>query len=406
MSEIVIYASNEPAVAEQALEIVERKGVGHPDTICDGIMEDISIALCREYRRRFGMILHHNIDKGLLVAGQVEHGFGGGRVLEPMRLVIGDRATFELDGKRLEVPEIAVATAQAWIRKHLPHVDPEAHVRYEVELKPGSEELTGLFGNRRQATGILGANDTSAAVGYAPLSETERLVLGTERYLNGAHFKRRFPGTGQDVKVMGLRQEEQLELTVAMPILDRYLARGDDYFEMRGAIQQELTTWLGEQLQSFSGITAELNTLDRPDAGMAGMYLTVTGTSAEDADSGQVGRGNRVNGLITLHRPMSLESAAGKNPLSHVGKIYNVLAHQLAASIYDHVPGLREVTVWLLSRIGQAIDQPRLVSVRVQLQNGATLEEVREAIEERVESALAQLPSFCEDLAAGRYPVW
>ena len=64
------------------------------------------------------------------------------------------------------------------------------------------------------------------------------------------------------------------------------------------------------------------------------MYLTLLGTSAEQGDSGQVGRGNRVCGLISLNRPMSVEAAAGKNPVSHVGKIYNVLAHELAMRIY------------------------------------------------------------------------
>ena len=66
----------------------------------------------------------------------------------------------------------------------------------------------------------------------------------------------------------------------------------------------------------------------RHDRGAGGMYLTVLGTSADGADGGQVGRGNRVNGLISLHRPMSTEAAAGKNPVSHVGKIYNLLAHR------------------------------------------------------------------------------
>lgn len=36
---------------------------------------------------------------------------------------------------------------------------------------------------------------------------------------------------------------------------------------------------------------------------MGGMYLTVLGTLAEDADSGEVGLGNQVNGLIPMNRP-------------------------------------------------------------------------------------------------------
>jgi S-adenosylmethionine synthetase len=47
-------------------EIVERKGLGHPDTICDALAETLSRNLCREHRDRFGTVLHHNVDKALL----------------------------------------------------------------------------------------------------------------------------------------------------------------------------------------------------------------------------------------------------------------------------------------------------------------------------------------------------
>jgi S-adenosylmethionine synthetase len=88
------------------------------------------------------------------------------------------------------------------------------------------------------------------------------------------------------------------------------------------------------------------------------MYLSVLGTSADDADSGAVGRGNQVNGIIALHRPRGSEAAAGKNPVSHVGKIYSVLTHLLADQIYTQVSGVREVVVWLCSRIGDPVDRP------------------------------------------------
>ena len=68
-----------------------------------------------------------------------------------------------------------------------------------------------------------------------------------------------------------------------------------------------------------------VNALDDPKASdESGIYLTVTGLSAEQGDDGEVGRGNRVNGLITPSRAMSLEAAAGKNAVAHVGKLYNL----------------------------------------------------------------------------------
>ncbi|MHC4454921.1 MAG: methionine adenosyltransferase, partial [Planctomycetota bacterium] len=62
---IVIDTFKGKSVAEHNVEIVERKGTGHPDYMCDSMMDAISVALSREYIKEFGTILHHNIDKSL-----------------------------------------------------------------------------------------------------------------------------------------------------------------------------------------------------------------------------------------------------------------------------------------------------------------------------------------------------
>jgi len=186
------------SIAQQPVELVERKGIGHPDSMCDAIMEAISVALCRAYIDA-GRVLHHNIDKGLLVAGQSEPALGGGRVLAPMRLIIGDRATTEFEGHRIPVGEIAETTAQQWLAKHLRFVRPPHHLICQNELRPGSPELTDIFARAR-----ISANDTSAAVGYAPLSETEQCVLAAEHRLNDPALKAIFPEIGEDIKVNGI----------------------------------------------------------------------------------------------------------------------------------------------------------------------------------------------------------
>ena len=99
------------------------------------------------------------------------------------------------------------------------------------------------------------------------------------------------------------------------------------------------------------------------DAG-ENIYLTVTGTSIEMGDDGATGRGNRGNGLITPMRPMTMEAIAGKNPVSHVGKIYNVLAQKAAAEIVE-LEGVEEAYVTLVSKIGSPISQPLLRGVQI-----------------------------------------
>ncbi|MDA8433382.1 MAG: methionine adenosyltransferase [Nitrospiraceae bacterium] len=398
---IVVGAFTGISVADQRVEIVERKGTGHPDFICDAVMEAVSVSLSCEYRKAFGTILHHNIDKGLLAAGRAKHTFGGGRVVKPMELIIGDRATFSAGRKKIPVAEIAVSAAKDWIRRHLKRVDPERHVTYRPVLAHGSEELTDIFARSGE---IKGANDTSALIGYYPLSPTEEAVLGLERYLNSAAFKRKYPETGEDVKVMGLRTGRDLELTVAMPLISTCIRSEREYFERKAAVKKAMERHLAV-CGGFDGIRVSLNCLDEPGRGVAGVYLSLLGTSAEDADSGQVGRGNRVNGLISVNRPMGTEAAAGKNPVSHVGKIYNILAHKTAEKIYKNVEGIREVYVLLLSKIGTPIDRPPMASVQVLLEKGFRLSDVSGPAGMIVERELSDISRFCDRLAKGVYPV-
>jgi S-adenosylmethionine synthetase len=385
-------------ITERKVEVVERKGLGHPDYICDSIMNEVSIRLCKEYMEKFGAIMHHNIDKGMLVAGEVKTKLGGGVILKPMRIIFGDRATFEVENEIIDVNTIAIGAAKEWIKENLRFVNSDS-ILYQVELARGSAELTDIF-KRKDA--ILGANDTSAAVGYAPMTPTETLVLETEKYLNSLDFKKRFPESGEDIKVMGLREKNKLNLTIADPLIDMYVESEAGYFRKKEELLEEIRTYVIERTEFEPSIS--LNTLDREGRGMGGIYLTVTGTSAEDADSGQVGRGNRVNGIIPLNRPVSSEAAAGKNPVSHVGKIYNALSHRIANEIHANVPDIKEVYVWLLSQIGEPIDQPRIAAAQVIMER-ATVESVEKEINEVIDRELANIQEFCMELAYGKIPV-
>lgn len=382
------------------IELVERKGTGHPDTMCDAIMEAVCLSLCDYYQRNFGRILHHNLDKGLLVAGRSAVRPGGGTILEPMKLIFGDRATTRWEGRLIPVGEIAEAAAARWISTNLRHVDPATHLRFQNEIRPGSPELTGLF-----ERGMPGANDTSVGIGHAPATPLEELVLETERFLNSATFKERFPETGEDVKVMGCRNGSSARLTVAVAFVDRFIADVADYFERKAAVADALHAHLGSLAHPFRKLELEINTLDDESKGESGIYLTVLGTSAESADSGQVGRGNRVNGLISFCRPFSMEAAAGKNPVSHVGKIYNLLCREAAWRIVREVEGVEEVSIMLCSQIGQPLDEPLCAHARLVARSGFAFEPVRAAAEAIIEEELAGIAGFTARVARGAYRV-
>ncbi len=397
MNPVAIGLLGGEPVRSRRVELVERKGLGHPDTLCDSMVEAVSLALNRLYLERLGAIPHYNVDKALLVAGQCDKGFGWGRVRQPMELVIGDRATFTVNGTTLPIAETVAAAVDGWATTHLMHVRAGEHLRVRLALAPGSEELRGIYASGRPVT----SNDTCGASGYAPLSPTETLVLGVEGHLNGPSFKRRFPDTGQDVKVFAFRDGEDLAITVAMPLLAALTASEAAYFQRKEAILADLATrFAGEPF----AVTWALNALDRPGRGAAGVYLSVTGTSAEDADSGQVGRGNRANGLIAFARPTGGEAAAGKNPVAHAGKIYSVFSHHLARYLYARCPGLEEVYVYLATRIGDPVDEPR-AAVEVVLAKGAALSDVEAPLREALAVEMARLPEFRQELIAGHHAV-
>jgi S-adenosylmethionine synthetase len=403
MRNILVNSSKQTPLDKQPVEIVERKGVGHPDSMCDAIMDQVSVELSKAYLKEFGAILHHNTDKSLLVAGDVECKFGGGVVKEPMLLIFGDRATFGANGKEIPVNEIAINTAKKWLKENIRFVDPEKHIKYQIAIRQGSQGLTDIF---KRETCMFGANDTSAAVGYAPLTRTETMVLETERYVNSKEFKKRFPVSGEDVKVMGYKNGNILNLTIAMAFVDRFVENVKDYMRKKAEIQADVQAWVDKQ-SKFDKVNVYINTLDVEGRGVDGLFLTVLGTCADGADSGQVGRGNKVNGVISLNRPIGTEAAAGKNPVSHVGKIYNALTHQIARKICANVPEVAETCVWLLSQIGMPIDQPAIAAAQVVMNEGSILDKrIQGRINEVIDAELANIEDFCEKLTYGKISVW
>jgi S-adenosylmethionine synthetase len=365
---------------EPQVEVVERKGVGHPDSICDALAENLSRDLCKAYLGRFGTILHHNVDKALLVAGRSNPAFGGGKVIAPMEIFLAGRATSGKGGVDLPLHEIAVEGACRWLTEHLRALDVERHVSIKPVLKPGSGELTGLYGASEAFAG-----DTSIGVGYAPLSELERFVLVLDQRINEA---RSGSAWGEDLKIMALRKGRAIELTLACAMIDRSLNSPADYLREAAALAAVARS--EAEAFGFEVSRADVNAGDRPASGE--FYLTVTGTSAESGDDGQVGRGNRLNGLITPGRPMSLEAVAGKNPVTHAGKIYNAVAHDLAHALVAHIPQVSKAECLLVSRIGRPITEPAMVGVRVAAYHPHLEAGLRGPVEEIVAAALEEIP--------------
>lgn len=387
---IKVERLNQRPLEQQEIELVERKGIGHPDSVADGLAESISRALCQEYLDRFGAVLHHNTDKTQIVAGRSKPAFGGGEVICPLYILLTGRATRIFNDVEIPVDTIAIKAGRKLLGESLSNLDVNNHIILDAKIGMGSSDLRDVFSRK-----VPSANDTSFGVGYAPLSETENIVFNTEREL--MRLKKSIPAIGEDIKVMGMRQGDVINLTIACAMVDRHVASLKDYVETKSAIIDHTIEYAGQF--TSRKVNAQMNVADNIDQGS--VYITVTGTSAEMGDDGAVGRGNRANGMITPNRPMSLEATCGKNPINHVGKIYNLLSTEAAKQIAAQIDGIDEVYIKILSQIGKPIDEPHIASVQIVPKEGVDMKKLEAGAAEILDDWLANIPRLQQMLFKG-----
>jgi len=369
------------------VEFVERKGLGHPDTICDHLAEELARELASEYLTHTGAVQHFNVDKAILAAGSVNVGFGGGEHVRPSRLVLVGKAD-SLREWRPDPEDLAVRYKKKLLDL-LPEATAEAFV-VEVWLNQSSADLATVVNTRGDGSPL--ANDTSFAAVSLPRSSVEATVHAVEHRLNSDEFRSSQP-VGRDIKVMGARVDGAAHVTVACPVLATRVASRNEYDDVIDAVRAEVAAVA--EMRLGSDVVVKINQADQDDS----PYLTLTGTSAEAGDDGQVGRGNRFGGLITPYRPMSLEATAGKNPFAHVGKTYHAVASDIAARLSAET-SITESTIRMLSSIGRAVTDPEAVHV----------EKVGEAdtgqIEQIARECLTDWEGVRDRLIAGEYELY
>ncbi|MQA10180.1 MAG: methionine adenosyltransferase [Pseudonocardiaceae bacterium] len=396
--------------APSDLTIVERKGWGHPDTLADHLAERLSRAYSRYTLREFGVVLHHNFDKLALLGGCSEVRYELGRVVAPVRVLVNGRAARACGGVAVPVDQLITEEVTRFFAERLPELDGRLSIELNVtsNASPGAV-LTGngptdrerWFAPRssddlRERQQLL-ANDTSLGTGWAPRSRTEHFV-GTlvDHFSSPNGFPFFHPWCGSDVKVMAHGAGRELDVVLAVPQKCVHVASRAEYLANKDAVLVECgrlaTRYLPEVEARF-----RLNARDLPERDE--LYLTYTGSSIESGDEGVVGRGNRVNGLITPLRPMNVEGANGKNPVYHVGKLYNVAANRIAQRLHDATGAYAEVH--LISATGQRLDRPWRIVVRLADEGDDLADDKLRAL---LLETLDTFPALTEEILAGDGP--
>lgn len=385
-----------------ATTIVERKGLGHPDTLADHLAERLSQVYSRYTLENFGAVLHHNFDKLALLGGASQVRYGAGEMTAPVRVLINGRAARACGDAEIPVDELAENTVRAFFSERLPelvdHLDLHFHITSNsspgaVITDADAPERTRWFAPRSvedlRERRVLIANDTSLGTGWAPQGPFETFVRELADDFSGTStFTEDHPWCGSDVKVMGYYEGDRADVVLCVPQKSPLVPDRAAYLANKETILAECRRLAGLHLPG-TPVDFRLNVRDVPEKDE--LYLTYTGSSIESGDEGVVGRGNRVNGLITPLRPMNMEGASGKNPVYHVGKLYNLAATRLAHRLHQETGGHAEVH--MVSATGEPLDQPWRILVRLSEPN-AQVDKVQALVVE----ALAGFPALTREL--------
>lgn len=395
-------------ISDLPYEFVERKGKGHPDTLSDNLAEYLSIKYSQYTKEKFGAILHHNFDKVGLLGGASDVGFGYGKLTKPIRVLLNGRASTKFGETSIDVCNLLTEWATEFICRNLPIVEPQRELEFHYNLSnqssPGKTEEEDnknkssrkYWFEPRDLNDIpelkrLFSNDTSMGVGFAPFTALENLVLEIERTLTGESFGNEHPWIGTDIKIMGFRQENSYKITLCIPQIGRHVVSLEQYID--NIERAKFVIFEIARNNNIQDFDLYINTRDSYEK--KELYLTAIGSSIESGDEGLVGRGNRIQGFIAPTRLMSMEGAAGKNPVYHIGKIYYLAAQRISERIYEKFKIPNEVV--LISQSGRDLVDPWVSLIHLPESCGES-----DSIKSFFEEEIRKIPELTSDVVMGK----
>jgi S-adenosylmethionine synthetase len=399
---IEILSITAPSVEDEYYELVERKGVGHPATVCDAIAERASRYYSQFCLQAFGKIAHHSIDEVAIFNGEAVVDFGKGELITPYVVVVLGRAAFRMGMQEIPLGDLVARAVRDVMTEVSTGFDADRHLKVECRIVDhlGAERM-GLRYRPETSRDLVAIGQTGLMVndclvyGRAPFSRLERLVLEAERLVNGPTFKAGNPDTCWDVRVVGSRHGEKFRLNVDMPFLARGVHSWGQYRRRKDECREQILSHLEELL----GIVPELVLNPRDRSGRP--YLSVLGLAAA-GEGATVGRGNRINGLISPTRAGGTVAPAGKSPLDDASKLYGILADQLANRIHRLLGSEAEIRIY--SSPDTPLGRPDEVVVRLRGWKGDPETDYR--VRAEVEKMLSSVSELTREMIYSGMTLW
>lgn len=326
------------------IEIVERKGLGHPDSLADGLANAVSVSYSKYCIKKFGYVLHHNVDKLYIGGGMFLSEYKKTKVVKPIKIVINGRFSNKFGNRKINLKDIQ----EKAVKDYLKMIFPSINLKTDIKIVSNSTQNMPIMNNPYWYTPRdvgdlpeqkkLYANDTAVVVAHSPLTTTEQLTLNLEYFFwnkNGLVIKPKYKYYGQDIKVMSVRNKNKIDCTICIPVISKYIKSEKDYYCRVTKIEKILQNYANDFLKQGK-INAKINV--NPSGGsLPKKYILGLGSCIEGGEEGVVGRGNYYNGLISIFRPSSVEAPFGKNPFYHTGRVLAYVLNKISSRIYCEV---------------------------------------------------------------------
>ena len=365
---LIIYKTIPPA----GIETIEKKGLGHPDALCDALAERVSAAYSRYCFENFGVLIPYSIDGLTMDEGETNVEFGGGVMVKPIRLYLRGSFAAQFMGKKIPYMDIAKKA----IYEYLDMIVPRLEARRWVRVIDGTQ----AYGGPRETFAInrLAANHMYTVTAYYPPTVAESCALRIEQKLNAPIYKEQHPYIGSDNRVTVVRNGNSIDILAYVSMISECVPDNDTLRTYVEAVEKDIEAVAASDRIMVNKIDIYVSDNPLHD----GRALTVTGSSIESYNGGAVGR--------------------SRYPVYHAAKIYSVVAYQISKRIFNEEKVAASVT--LISKIGAPLNSPWHINVNIiSDKNPNTISQPMFArAEEIVNDELGHIEEFVKTLMYGK----